>query len=391
MAKRNAQGGGSIRQRKDGTWEARYTTGRDPGTGKQVQKSVYGKTQKEVRQKLAQATVAIDEGIYTEPSRLTVGAWIDIWLEEYAKNSVKISTFNLYAKTCKTHVKPNLSAILLTALSAPTIQKLYNDLHNGTGNKAGLSPKTIKNIHGVLHKALHHAVKVGYIRVNPADACILPRIVKKEIEPLSKLQVAQFMEAIEGHAFETLYLVTLLTGMRQSETLGLRWECVDFAKGTLLVNAQLVRDTSNGMYYLDTTKSNKPRLITPAGFIMDSLKIHKAKQNEWKLFASDAWNDSGFVFTNELGEHLKHFTVYRNYKRIATDLGIPSSRYHDLRHSYAVIALMSGDDVKTVQENLGHHTAAFTLDVYGHVTEEMKRNSAARMDEFIKGVKSSKG
>jgi len=147
-----------------------------------------------------------------------------------------------------------------------------------------------------------------------------------------------------------------------------------------------LRDSANGGYYLDTAKSNKPRTITPATF--DSLKKHKATQEGWKNHASDAWNDSDYVFTNELGEHLKHVTVYKNYKRIVSDLGIPSARYHDLRHSYAVVALMSGDDVKTVQENLGHHTAAFTLDVYGHVTEEMKRNSAARMDAFIKGVKS---
>jgi len=391
MAKRNAQGSGSIRQRPDGTWEARYTTGRDPGTGRQVQKSVYGKTQKEVRQKLTKATKEMDDGIYIEPTKLTVGAWIDIWLEEYAKNTVKISTHHLYSKICRSYIKPNLSAVKLTALSAPIIQNLCNDLHSGNIGKSALSAKTIKNIHGVLHKALQQAVTIGYIRVNPADACNLPRIVKKDIKPLDKSQIAKFMDAIEGHPFETLYLVTLLTGMRQSETLGLRWECVDFEKGTLLVNAQLLKDSANGGYYLDTTKSNKPRLITPAVFVMDALKKYKQQQAEWKSLAHDAWVDSGYVFTNELGEHLKHMTVYKNYKRIVADLGIPAARYHDLRHSYAVVALMSGDDVKTVQENLGHHTAAFTLDVYGHVTEEMKRNSAARMDEFIKGIKSHKG
>ena len=389
MAKRNAQGGGSIRQRKDGTWEARYTTGRDPGTGRQVQKSVYGKTQKEVRQKLAQATVEIDEGIYTQPSKLTVGAWIDIWLDEYAKNTVKASTHHLYSKICRSYIKPNLSAIKLAALNAPAIQKLYNDLLTGAVDKPGLSPKTIKNIHGVLHKALQQALKVNYIRINPADACTLPRVAKKEITTLDNFQIAKFMETIDGHAFETLYLVTLFTGMRQSETLGLLWNCVDFEKGTLLINAQLLRDSANGGYYLDTTKSNKPRTITPATFVMDSLRKHKFTQEGWKNHAGDAWSDTDYVFTNELGEHLKHVTVYKNYKRIVSDLGIPSARYHDLRHSYAVVALMSGDDVKTVQENLGHHTAAFTLDVYGHVTEEMKRNSSARMDAFIKGVKSS--
>ena len=93
------------------------------------------------------------------------------------------------------------------------------------------------------------------------------------------------------------------------------------------------------------------------------------------------------VFTNEIGGHLTHGTVYKNFKRIISDLGLPEARFHDLRHSYAVAALQSGDDVKTVQENLGHHTAAFTLDVYGHVSERMKQESAARMEGFIKSVK----
>jgi integrase len=385
---RNAQGGGSIRQRKDGKWEARYTTGRDPGTGKQIQKSVYGNTQAEVRKKLVQISATIDEGTYTEPSRLTVGAWLDIWLSEYAVNSIKPSTLHNYKKCCNSYLKPNISAIKLTAINAPSIQKMINALHTGSDSKKGLAPKTIKNIHGVLHKALQQAVKLGFIRSNPADACTLPRLAKKEIKPLDREQITSFLEAIQGHEFETLYLITLFTGMRQSETLGLRWQCVDFAKGTILVNAQLLRNYGEGGYYFDeSTKNNKFRKITPAKFVMTALKKHKVEQMKSRLLAGVAWVESDYVFTNALGEHLKHVTVYKGYKRIVSSLGIPSARYHDLRHSYAVSALQAGDDVKTVQENMGHHTAAFTLDVYGHVTEQMKKDSADRMDMFIKGIK----
>ena len=388
MAKRNAHGAGSIRQRPDGTWEARYTLGRDSGTGKQVRKSVYGKTQAEVRKKLAQVTVAVDEGTYTEPSKLTVGTWLDIWLDEYISNTVKPTTLHNYRKCCRTYLMPHLAAIKLSSLNAPTIQKMINGLQSGEDGRKGLAPKTIKNIYGVLHKALQQAVKLGFIRTNPADACDLPRITKKEIKPLDKEQISDFLNAIKGHEFETLYLVTLFTGIRQSECLGLCWRCVDFDKGVITINAQLVRDYANGGYYFDeSTKSNKARQITPAKFIMTELKKHRVEQLKARMLVGGAWVDGDYVFTNELGEHLKHVTVYKGYKRIVAELGIPNSRYHDLRHSYAVAALHAGDDVKTVQENLGHHTAAFTLDQYGHVTEQMKQESANRMDMYFRGIK----
>jgi len=388
MAKRNAQGGGSIRQRKDGTWEARYTTGRDPGTGKQVQKSVYGKTQKEVRQKLALATVEIDDGTYIESSKLSIGAWLDIWLQEYVEPAVKPSTRHSYTRICGYYIKPQLGAIKLTALSTHAIQKFYNDLLKESDTKAGLSAKTVKGIHGVLHKALSQAIKLGYLRTNPTESCTLPRLTKKEIKPLDEGQIADFIKAIQNHEYETIYTLTLFTGMRQSEVLGLRWECVDFEKGVLTVNAQLLRDyNKGGGYFMSTVKNDKMRTISPAPYVMAMLQQQKQKQLEMRRHAADAWADTDFVFTNEIGQHLKHVTVYKNYKRIVTAMGLSTARFHDLRHSYAVAAIRSGDDIKTVQENLGHHTAAFTLDVYGHVTEQMKRESANRMELFIKGVK----
>ncbi len=183
---RNAQGGGNIRQRPNGLWEARYTVGRDPGTGKQIQKSVYGKTQKEVRQKLSKATSEIDEGTYFEPSKMTLGQWLDIWLDSYVAHSVKPYTLDSYRTQAEKHIKPAIGKVRLAALTAPLVQGFYNDLLEVDG----LSPKSIKNIHGVLHKALSQAVKVGNIRYNPADACDLPKARKKEIVPLEREEIS---------------------------------------------------------------------------------------------------------------------------------------------------------------------------------------------------------
>ena len=127
-------------------------------------------------------------------------------------------------------------------------------------------------------------------------------------------------------------------------------------------------------------------MITPAAFVVDALKRHKVRQTEARLKAGPLWQEEGLVFTDEVGHRLSPNTVYHNYKRLVASIGLPDARLHDLRHSYAVASLRAGDDIKTVQSNLGHHTAAFTLDVYGHVTEEMKRASAERMEKFIQGV-----
>lgn len=395
MAGRSAAGTGTIRKRtvirsgKEYTyWEARYTAGRDPGTGKQIQRSITGKTQKEVAQKLKAATTAIDEGTYSTPSKMTVGQWLDIWTEEYL-GGVKPRTKDSYKATVRTHIKPNLGAIRLDALTSHTIQGVYNNLGSKEGKGKGLSAKTIKNIHGVLHKALQQAVANGYIRFNPTNSCVLPKITKKELHPLNEDQITSFLKAIKGHRFEALFITTLFTGMREGEVCGLLWDCVDLNKGTLIINKQLQKIRgSGGEYALVSTKNSKGRTITLAPSVVNVLRGVKKKQLENRLRHGECWTNSGFVFTDELGIHMKPHTVYLDFKKVMTEIGSPETRFHDLRHSYAVAAIKSGDDIKTVQENLGHATASFTLDVYGHVTEKMKRDSANRMELFIKAVNS---
>ena len=387
---RAASGDGSIRKKivkKNGKeytyWEGRYTCGFDPKTGKQKQRSISGKTQAEVAQKLREITAEIGQGTFKEACKLTVGEWSIIWDKDYLIG-VKPRTQEAYRSILCTHIRPELGAIKLEALNAHTIQHFYNGL-----SQKGLSAKTVKNVHGVLHELLQQAVRIGYLRMNPSDACTLPRVVKKEIKPLGDDAIRQFLAAIQGHRFEILLMVTLFTGLREGEVLGLSWDRVDFDKGTLLIDRQLQRakdESGERRYSLVSLKNDKWRRITPADSVMELLRRQWSSQAEWRLRAGPAWEDSGLVFTNELGEHLSPYTVYHNFKRLAASIGIPEARVHDLRHSYAVAAIKSGDDIKTVQGNLGHATASFTLDVYGHVTDQMKRDSAERMQKFIKSV-----
>lgn len=388
MARKSAAGSGTIRKKtitrngKEYTyWEARYTCGYDPGTGKQIQRSITGKTQKEVSQKLKAATLAIDEGTYTAPSRMTVGQWLDIWVCEYL-GGVKPRTVDNYKGVVNHRIKPGLGAIKLDALNPHTVQNYYNGL-----TKEGLAPKTVKNVHGILHKALQQAVSNGYIKTNPADACILPRPVRRELKPLDEDMISAFLQAVQGHQFADLFTVTLFTGMREGEALGLLWDCVDLTRGTLTIDKQLqlIRG-SHGQYQMVPTKNSKGRTISLAPSVVKILRNIKRQQTENRLRYGECWADTGFVFTDDLGNHLSASSVYKAFKRVMVDIGSPETRFHDLRHSYAVAAIKSGDDIKTVQENLGHATAAFTLDVYGHITEKMKQDSAARMEQFIKAV-----
>lgn len=385
--KKSAAGVGTIRKKtvnrngKEYTfWEARYTEGFDPGTGKQIQRSITGKTQKEVAQKLKAAVAAIDAGTYKAPCKMSVGEWLDIWVAEYLKN-VKPLTEQNYKKQVNKHLKPALGAMKLEALDAHTIQKFYNSL-----TSIGLSPKTVKNIHGVLHSALQQAIANGYIRQNPTEACKLPKVVKPEIKPLEPDEIALLLKEAEKDSYCNLFTVAMFTGMRQGELLGLSWECVDFATGIITVKQQL--QCTDGNYFLETPKSGKGRTILPAPIVMDVLRQEKQKQLVKKVQAGELWsNPFNLVFTDALGKNLVRRTVVKHFKKISQRAGISDdARFHDLRHSFAVTSLYAGDDIKTVQANLGHATAQFTLDVYGHVTQKMKQDSANRMQQFYNQI-----
>lgn len=317
---------------------------------------------------------------------MTVSEWMTIWSQEYL-GGVKPLTVSSYLGIINHHIVPNIGAVKLDKLNTHTIQRFYNSLEHPPDGKKALSPKTIKNVHGILHKALKQATRNGLIPINPAEACTLPRIVKKEILPFDECQTKAFIAAIQGHKFEDLFLITLFTGLREGEALGLKWDCVDLERGTLTINKQLQREKrKGGSYIFAPLKNDRPRTLHAAPFVVQRLQEIKSRQDELRRQAGPAWEDSGLVFTNSTGHHLAIHTVYTSFKKVAASIGCPQARFHDLRHSYAVASIRSGDDIKTVQGNLGHATASFTLDVYGHVTEQMKQASAERMEAYIQQI-----
>lgn len=381
---RNAKGGGNIRKKtvtRNGKqytyWEARITTGRDPGTGKQVQRSFTGKTQKEVREKLQAAAVAVTTGTYTEPSKLTVGQWLDIWSAEYLGN-VKPNTVRIYKNNIKKHIKPYIGAIRLTDLHPHTVQTVINGLDE-------LSAASIRLVYKVLHMALEKAVELEYLPRNPARRCVLPKLEQEEIHPLTDEQATALLKAARGGPMEYLLAVALFAGLRLSEILGLTWDVVE--NKTITINKQLSRPDMRQAGIFITPKNGKSRIIAPAPSVLSILKAQKRRQLEMRLKAGPLWNNSeNLVFTLEDGSPLDQWRVEKAFKNVLETAGLEGIRFHDLRHTYAVNAIRAGDDIKTIQGNLGHASAAFTLDRYGHFTERMKQDSAARMEGFIKDV-----
>jgi len=387
MASKNANGNGTIRKRKDGRWEGRVTTGVDMRTGKQIQRSVYGKTKKETAQKLREIIADVDSGLLVESGSMTVGEWMEIWINQYA-NNIKELSMSTYRAHIRNHIVPKLGDIKLSNLKTRDIQMMYNALLR---REKPLTAKTIKNIHGVLHKALSQVVKLGYIRYNPADNVSLPKVEKPELKPITDEHIAEFLEAIKGHCYELLYTIDLFTGMRKGEILGLTWDCVNLDTGVVVINKQLIQEKKKGgQYKLASTKNSKGRTVRIPPSVIELFRQQKAKQISWKKEAGSAWDNSlNLVFTNEIGGHLSHTTVTHSFKKIVQSIGLESTRFHDLRHSYAVAAIESGIDMKTIQQNLGHHAASFTMDVYGHVSDRMRLEGANRMEQFIQNISNS--
>ena len=390
---RNANGQGHIRKRSDGLWEGQYST--LDSNGKRIRHSVYGKTQKEATQKLNTKTNEINMGIYIPYDKMSLGEWCDIWLRDYLKD-VKQSTVHQYEYQIRMHIKPALGRCKLQKVTPPMIQNFYNESMKEkkvTGKdgkikqKKGLSPKSIKNLHGVMHKLFNQAVACRYIPMNPCTACKLPRVEKREMSTINDEKMSEFLNAIKGDKYENLYFVDVFTGMREAELIGLTWDCIDFENGLIYVEKQLRRDhaLAGEQYAFTSLKNGKTRTVRPAHDVFDALQKERTKQRENRLkYGSSFSNEDNLVFTNEIGEHLSCVTVYNHIKRILASIGLEHVRFHDLRHTYATISLQNGDNIKTVSKNLGHATVAFTLDVYGHVTEEMEKESASNMHKYIK-------
>lgn len=303
-------------------------------------------------------------------------------------NHVAAGTAHEYRHKSEKYIIPVLGAVRLQKLTPLEVQEFVNSLSKSKdqGGK-GLSPKYVKDIHGVLHKALDTAIQMKLLASNPADNCSLPKLASIPRRKYDVDDLRAFMTAITGHIHERYYLLLLTTGMREAEALGITWDCIDFRNRIIHLRQQLQRNRDTGVYELVVPKAEEIRDLPMGDALFELLQDQKAFEKGKRRVCGDCWQAKNLVFSNPTGGYLSYRTVSDCYKRIVKKIGLPSMRVHDLRHAYTMLALRNGDDVKTVQTQLGHKTPEFTLQVYANTPNSQKKASAKRMDATIRQLK----
>src|ERR687898_510742 len=372
MGKRG-NGEGSITRRKDGLYMARYTV--ETATGAK-RKALYAKTRKEASEKLTEALAQARKGITADASAMSVGAFMERWIEDSVRGSVRQSTYQRDESLCRVHIVTALGKKKLKTLSAADVQRFYRDKLD-----AGLSSATVYKLHVVLHKALKQAVRWGLTPRNVADDVDAPKIHKDEVTPLVTEEAREFLETARGDKLEALYILAVQSGLRQGELLALRWEDVDLEARTLQVRRTLTRN--GGKLAVGPTKTAKGRrTVKLTQDATEALQGHLKRQLAEIDKAGDNWQENGLVFCTGKGTLINPTNLRRrSLTPLLQRAGLPAITFHQLRHTAATILLLKNVNPKVVSEMLGHATIAITLDTYSHVLPNMQHSAVAAMEE----------
>ena len=383
MAKKRANGEGSIRRRSNGRWEGRYTAGIDPATGKSVQKSVSAKTQAECRERLRQA-IRDSQGLTIDHTGdYTVAEWCRLWYETYSKPNLRFSTADSYRVILEKHIIPAIGGIKLRQLTALHIQQMYN--HSKEQGRVrrwekttdfSLANSTVRRIHMVLNSCLQQAVKERIISYNPCESCRVPKLEKKEMTIIPPEKVGAYLQAAEQYGVLPIFYLELTSGLRRGELLGLQWSDLDQENQLITVNKQLSKINRELVLTTPKTQNSIRKVVVPKQTVELLIAEHEKHPDSPLMFASP-----------RTGSYWSPDAIGRVHKKLLAMAEIDSSvRFHDLRHTFATLAMQSGVDVKTLASMLGHYSAGFTLDTYTHITPEMQPGAAEKIGGFMTGA-----
>lgn len=367
------------------TWFAQVTVGNHPKTGKPVRKSFYGKTRKQVFDKMQDALKGISNGLYTEPSKISFGEWLDRWLLEYKKGNINEHTYESYQSLINIHIKPALGTEKIANLQGDQLQAFYNQkLKNGRHDgKAGLSTRMVRYIHGIIKQALDKALKLGWVTRNIADDTDPPKLKSKQIKPLTEDQILTLFNVVKDDRFYAAYVLLVTTGLRRGELLGLKWDCVDLEQGIIIVKRQLI-PLNRRLELQETTKSNSSRRqVALTDDAIRELTAHKKHQDEEKQILSGTYQDNNLVFAREDGSFIEPRSFTKRFQRFLIRAGLPKVGLHNLRHTHATLLLNRGIHPKIVQERLGHSSITITLDLYSHLSPNIQQQAASSLDGLI--------
>jgi integrase len=375
VAKNGNGEGGITRHKKSGLYMARYTVQTPTGPKR---KTLYGKTRREVDEKLTAAKADRDRGLLFDADSLTVGRYLERWLADSVRDTVKAITYETYERLIRLHLAPTLGRLKLKNLTPTHVRGLYREKLD-----SGLSPSSVQRIHALLHKALTQAVNDGLIPRNATDPVKPPRPSRNEMKTLTPEQAHVFLEAAKNDRLRALYIVAIHTGLRQGELFGISWDDVDLEAGTLSVHRTL--SGAKGGPKFTTPKNNKTRRVRLTPQAAEALRDHRKRQLEERMRLAGLWQDHGLVFCSTVGTPLSRHNVYnRSFKPLLERAGLPYSlRFHDLRHTFATLMASSGGHAKVVQEMLGHASINITLDLYSHVLPDMQEDAVDRLGAML--------
>lgn len=387
MGKKRGNGEGTIVKVKDGLWRGAVVIGRDE-KGNLKRKWFNGKTKKEVIDKMQPVLALINTGEYVEPSKTSLGEWLDVWLSEYKKNVLKPTTYDSYETNIRHHLKPGLGHIPLKDLKTFDIQRFINEKYE-SGNASTALLRKLKNI---LHGSLKQAIVNQLITRNVSEGVILPTHKQKEIRVFSREEEKAFINALKGDRLEVAFKLDLVSGLRIGELLGLTWDCVDLTNGIITVKQSLIRvkdrskDAEKKNLYIieNTTKTrNSKRKVPIPKAAVSILKEHKLKQEWEKRIAEGVYEDNNLLFCTASGNRIIPRNAERSFARIAKKAGITGASIHSVRHTYATRLFEKGVAAKTVSELLGHKNVSHTLDVYTHVLPDVKSDAVENLNYML--------
>ena len=380
IAKKRKSGEGTLRLRKDGRWEGRIVVGYNEKK-LPVTKSVTAKTKTECADKLEKLKEQYGRSTGKIKADMPFGEWIDFWYQTYCKHTLRITTRGEYENRIYNHIIPEIGKIPLNKLSQSDLQQFYAREKTG-GRKLyaetlgkGLSDRTIRAIHANTRTALQRAVQEGLIRINPAVGCKLPPKKAREMQVLTQNEILRFLHQAKEEGYYELFLLELGTGMRRGEILALKWSDLNFSTGELRIERQVYIIKAEVIISTPKTKASVRIVILPPSLVKILAEYKKSVDSDW-MFPSPLDNS----------RPRNPSSVRKRLQLILERAGCKKVRFHDLRHTFATMALEHGMDIKTLSATIGHVSSATTLDIYSHITDTMQQQAAVRIDRKIGGT-----
>lgn len=391
MAKRG-NGEGSIRKRPDGTWEGRYTAGRNYETGKLIPKSVYGKTRADCKKKLDEALKRIESGAYISDESLTVSVWIKHYLWDIKRSQIKPTTFGNYEINIRNWISPSaIYRMKVKDVRRRHIQEFIDGMV-----KDGATPFAIRNVYGVLRGAFSEAEKREIVPVSPAKFADLPKRHPKPVAVLTIEQQKIFLDSLKGHRLKAAFIIAATTGIRAGELAALTWD--DYKDSSISINKNAVRVnvydddtgkiTGSEVIIQDTPKTAAGvRTIPLMPVAIKALHTHKKAQNDERVKNRRLYKKTGLMFCNEIGAIYEPKYYLHAFYKLLDAAGLPRIKFHALRHTFATRGLEMGLSPKELQELLGHETPEMTMH-YQHMLDSQKR---AAIDKISKAFEQQSG